>query len=450
MLLTLVYFFIAIMLLVSIHEWGHFIAARKMGIAVTRFSIGFGPVLWRYTDKQGTEFALSLLPLGGYVKMRDVHDPDYTEDEQGKAFSQKPVWRRILVILAGPFTNFVLAFLLLWVALVMGTPSFAPVVGEVQPRSIAAKAGLETGYEILQVEGSPVHTWPEVQYALVPFIGLNKSIALVLQKFPAQGKMVHKRLEFRPDISQHLQYGVLDALGIRPFLPKIPLHIAEVVSDSPAELAGFQKGDNLQTVNGQKLRSWGALVLAVRANLDKPMHIRVLRGTKIIPLQVTPKPAPGAQGGAAWIGLKPSLPNLPASFWRTNKMPAWPALGNAFMQTYDLSKTTLVMIARILKGQISVKAISGPVGIAEGAGASGRSGLVYYLAFLALVSISLGVLNLLPLPMLDGGQAILLLLEALRGKPLPLRMQMGFQYVGFMMLIGLSLLALFNDMMRLS
>lgn len=450
MLQTLAYFILAIVLLVSIHEWGHFIVARKMGIQVTRFSIGFGPVLWRYTDKKGTEFALSLLPLGGYVKMRDVFDPDYTLADADKAFSQKPVWRRLLVILAGPFTNFVLALFLLWGVLIIGTPSFAPVIGNIKQDSVAAKAGLQAGYEIVQVNDTKVKTWSDVQYALVPFIGLSEPVTLVLHTFPDQSVIERKQLYFHPDISQHLQYGILDALGIRPFLPTIPLHVAQVIDDSPAHSAGFQKGDTLLTLNGQKLQSWTALVQAVRGSLDKPISMTVRRGGKTVQLTVTPKTAPTAQRGGAWIGLKPSLPKLPKSFVRINKMPLWPAFGAAFLQTYHLSKTTLVMIGRLLKGQVSVKAISGPVGIAEGAGASGRSGLVYYMAFLALISISLGVLNLLPLPMLDGGQAVFLLLEALRGKPLPIHVQMGVQYVGFMLLIGLSLLALFNDIMRLS
>lgn len=450
MLQTLAYFLIAIVLLVSIHEWGHFIVARKMGVGVTRFSIGFGPILWRYTDKKGTEFALSLLPLGGYVKMLDVFDPEYSERDADKAFSLKPVWRRLLVILAGPFTNFALALLLMWAVLVMGTPSFAPVIGSIKQDSIAARAGLQPGYEIVQVNDTVVKTWPQVQYALVPFIGLHKSITLVLQKFPEQTGRLSKRLNFHPDISEDLQHGILDALGIRPYLPTIPLHVAEVIAGSPAQFAGFKKGDTILAIDGKRLSGWGALVNVVRASLDKTLRVRVERDGKTLQLDVTPKMAPAEHGGGAWIGLKPSLPNLPKSFVRSNKMPLWPAFPEAFSQTYHLSKTTLVMIGRLLNGQISVKAISGPVGIAEGAGASGRSGFVYYLAFLALISISLGVLNLLPLPMLDGGQAAFLLLEALRGKPLSVRMQMGVQYVGFMLLIGLSLLALFNDMMRLS
>lgn len=448
MLSTLLYFILALVLLVTVHEYGHFQVARWCGVKVLRFSFGFGKVLARFHDKKGTEYAFSMIPFGGYVKMLDETEGEVAEQDKPYAFNNKSLLVRSCIVLAGPLFNFIFAFVALWLVLVIGMHSLAPIIASVSPNSIAAQAGLTAKEEIIALNDSKINSWRDFQYALMPMIGSGDTVTLTVRSLNTQ-----KESKVALPLS-NWQFGnkkvdPVKSLGIEPFIPSIPPIIGEVLADSPAAKAGLKSNDVIQSVDGQSFDDWLFLVEYVKKHPDTLLHLTVKRKGVLQTIDVLTGSQENQGKAEGYIGIKSQKVDWPAHWLRLEREGPITALGLAFKQTIQLTGTTITLMGRLVTGKLGLKSISGPVGIAQGAGDSGRSGLVYYLFFLALVSISLGVLNLAPIPMLDGGHLLYYALESIMRKPLPEGVKSIGLYFGLFLLVALMFIALSNDISRL-
>jgi regulator of sigma E protease len=449
MLLTLLYFLLALLLLVTVHEYGHFQVARWCGVKVLRFSFGFGTVLARWHDKKGTEYAWSLFPLGGYVKMLDESEGDVPENEKHLAFNNQPVWSRIAIVLAGPLFNFLFAFVALWLVLVIGMYSLAPMIASVKPDSIAAKAGFGSNQEIISLNAIPVNSWRDFQYTMMPLIGSEETVDVTVKSLE-DGKQTQLFLPLANWTLDDKKPDPISSLGIEPFIPTIPPVIGEVVSDSPAAKAGLHVGDYVVSVDGKAFDDWMFLVDYVRERPDTQLNLEIKRKGQEQKIVILTGKQMNQGKPEGFIGVRSQKVDWPAHWLRMERQGPFTALGTAFKQTLQLTGTTFTLMGRLVTGRLSINSISGPVGIAQGAGDSGRSGLVSYLFFLALVSISLGALNLLPIPMLDGGHLLYYALEIIRRKPLSDGVKTVGVYFGLLLLVALMFVALTNDISRLT
>lgn len=439
-------FIVALGVLVAVHEFGHFWVARRNGIKVERFSIGFGKAIWRRVGKDGTEYVLAMIPLGGYVKMLDSRIEDVPEALQGQAFNHKSVWARMAVVVAGPMANFVFAIFAFWLMFLIGVPAVKPVLNDVTASSPAAEAGLLPGMEIQAIDGKRVRTWEEVNFALIGRLGDDstefsvKNSAGVTQ----QARINLIGWEFNPD-----QQSPMGALGLVPVGPKLTLTVAQVLEDGPAGLAGIKNGDVLQAINGESLSSWQQLVSKVQAAPEKELELDVLRDGQRLSLILTPARHESSERVIGYAGLAPKVLPVADEYRFDMRYGLFAAVGAGVERTWDLTVLTFQMLGKLVTGVVSVDNLSGPISIAKGAGATADYGLVYFLGFMALVSVNLGIINLLPLPVLDGGHLLFYIIEAVTGRPVPEKIQeVGFK-VGAALLMMLMGLALFNDFARL-
>lgn len=449
MLLTLLYFLLALLLLVTIHEYGHFQVARWCGVKVLRFSFGFGKILASWTDKKGTEYAWSLFPFGGYVKMLDESEGEVPESERHLAFNNQSVWKRIAIVLAGPMFNFIFAFFALWLVLVIGMPSLAPMIDGVRPGSIAAEAGLKAKEEIISLNNTKINSWRDFQYAMMPMVGSNETVHLVVKSLD-NGQQSQISLPLANWVLDDKKPDPLKSLGIEPFIPSIPPIVGEVVPDSPADKSGLKTGDKVLTVDGKAFSDWLFLVEYVQARPDEQIALKINRKGVIqnLSVQVGSHDNKGTLEG--FLGVRSQKVKWPERWLRMEREQPLAAVNKALKQTVQLTGTTFILMGRLVTGKLGLNSISGPVGIAQGAGDSGRGGLAAYLFFLALVSISLGALNLLPIPMLDGGHLLYYVLEIIRGKPVSDSLKSAGAYVGLLLLAALMFIALTNDLSRLT
>lgn len=449
MLLTLLYFLLALLLLVLIHEYGHFQVARWCGVKVLRFSFGFGKVLARWRDKKGTEYAWSLFPLGGYVKMLDESEGEVEEKERHLAFNNQPVLARIAIVVAGPLFNFIFAFIALWLVLVIGMYSLAPMIESVRPNSVAAKAGLTAKEEIIALNDIKINSWRDFQYTMMPLVGSQETVSVTVKSL-VDGRQRTVLLPLAQWTLDDKKPDPLKSLGIEPFIPTIPAVIGDVVPDSPAEKAGLHIGDKILSVDGKSFDDWMFLVDYVRQHPATRLDLQINRGGSIQTITVLTGSQTNQNKTEGFIGVRSQKVDWPAHWLRLERQGPITAIGTAFKQTIHLTGTTFVLMGRLVTGKLGLNSISGPVGIAQGAGDSGRSGLVSYLFFLALVSISLGALNLLPIPMLDGGHLLYYVLEIIRRKPLSDGVKSIGLYIGLFLLVALMFVALTNDISRLT
>ena len=439
-------FIVALGILVAVHEYGHFWVARRNGVKVERFSIGFGKAIWRRMGKDGTEYVLAMIPLGGYVKMLDGRVDDVPAELQDQAFNHKSVWARMAIVVAGPMANFVFAVFAFWLMFLIGVPAVKPVLNEVTLSSPAAEAGLMPGMEIVGIDGKPVRTWEEVNFALLARLGDDET------RFEVQNN-AGQRSEARIDLANWQfdpdQESPIGALGLVPVGPQLTLTVAQVVDNGPASAAGVQPGDVLQAINGEPLTDWRQLVNQVQASPEIEMELEVLRNGQRLSLALTPERRESAERVFGYAGVAPEVQPVADEYRFDLRYGPLDAIGAGIGRTWDLTVLTFQMLGKLVTGVVSVDNLSGPISIAKGAGATAEYGLVYFLGFMALVSVNLGIINLLPLPVLDGGHLLFYLIEAVTGRPVPEKIQdIGFK-IGAALLMMLMGLALFNDFARL-
>ncbi|MEG9488553.1 RIP metalloprotease RseP [Mannheimia indoligenes] len=430
-------FFVLICVLVFVHEYGHFWAARKCGVKVTRFSIGFGKVLFRKTDKHGTEFAFSLIPLGGYVQMWNGEQGVDARPEQSLA--TKSVLQRAFIIFAGPAANFIFAILAYWVVFVSGIPTIKPVIGEVLPNTIAAQAQLPAELEITKIGNQNIHDWESASLALVGAVG-NKNVQLEGQLIDTQATQ-HYELDLSGWNIDSAKENPLTVLGIRPKSTKVMPEIKEVVKNSPAEKVGLASGDRILKINQQPF-DWVTLVENVQTGNLIELQIEQKGQIKTLSLQ------PEKRDDRYIIGIVPTYERLADKYRTELKYDILTAFYKSIEKVWSLIQTILQFIGNLITGDLSIKNLGGPISMAKGAGATAEIGLIYYLSFMALISVNLGVMNLFPILPLDGGQLVLLAVEAVRGKALSEKVQMLFQQIGIAFVLGLMIFAFINDIIH--
>jgi len=436
-------------LLVTIHEWGHFWVARRCGVKVLRFSVGFGKPLWMRVGRDGTEYTVAAIPLGGYVRMLDEREGDVPEALRAQAFNNKPVLQRIAIVAAGPLVNLLFAVLAYWFLFIYGVSSVVPMVGDVRPDSPAALANVEPGYEVLEVDGNPVRSWNEVNLRLAARVGETGRVELMLGE-PSRGYARSYSVPIdRWDVDLERESPVT-ALGLMPWQPEIPAVIGLLTEDGRAGAAGIQVGDRVLEVNDEPVADWIALVHRVQAAPEQPLQLMLERDGRIVMLEVVPDSRTLADGQVqGYIGAGVSPVEYPESMQRTLSYGPIESLVAGVEKTGQMIGLTLDAIGKMIAGVISVKNLSGPITIAKVAGTSAASGLESFVSFLAYLSISLGVLNLLPIPMLDGGHLLYYAIELIRGRPVSERVQMLGLRIGMMLLFSLMALAILNDLARL-
>ena len=443
LLWTLGSFFLAIGLVVTFHEFGHFWVARRCGVQVLTFSIGFGKPLWSRVAKDGTRYQVAMVPLGGYVRMLDGRVDDVPEEHLDKSFSHKPVRQRIAIVLAGPVFNFIFAIVALWLMLMIGVASLRPVVGDVTENSIAAQAGLQSGDEIYRVDGRRTAEWQAVNLALVDRLGARQSTWVVRDQ-DGETRSVELDLtqwQFDPD-----RESTIASLGMSLMVEEVSTRIGDVVDNSPAARAGIEQEDKILGINGTMPMDWEQIRSFIAAHPGETHVFVIQRDATQLEVEVTI----GEQNGVGFLGVTPYLEPLPADYRFTMQYGPLEAIPQSIERTWQLMTLSVNMIRKLITGDVSVKNLSGPIGIAVGAGDHASYGLVYFLSFLALISVSLGIFNLLPIPVLDGGHLVYYIIEWVRGKPVPEHVQeMGFR-VGMILLFALMAMVVFNDIARLT
>ena len=428
-------------ILVTFHELGHFVIARLSGVTVVRFSVGFGKPFWSWRDKRGTEFVLAYIPLGGYVRMLDEPEPGaiaYDRRTGDVSHNQLNVWWRIAIAFGGPIANFILAIVVYWILFVVGTITYAPMLGEVSADSPLGRAGLVANEEVIAVDGVATASWQQVNMALAGRLGDTGVIELTTRRPGAPRDRIS-------DIPIHeWQTGVdepdlIGSLGIKPALPAI---IAQVLPGSAAERAGLRAWDRIESADGKAITGWNNWVSVIQQAPGRRLNLQLDRAGRTVDVYVVPESRIGEDGTeSGYLGVGAHTNEV-----RYGLLAAIP---QSFAETWSKTVLTLGLLKKMVTGQVSVKNLSGPITIAKVAGDSARSGWRFFFSILALLSISLGVLNLLPIPILDGGHILFCSVEALTGKPVSERVQAVGTQIGMFFVGSLMILAIYNDISRL-
>jgi regulator of sigma E protease len=452
MLTTILWFLLAMGILVTFHEFGHFYVARRCGVKVLRFSVGFGKPLFTKIGKTGTEYVIAAIPLGGYVKMLDEREGDVSPEDLPMSFTQKTVWQRIAIVSAGPIANFILAIFFYFIFAMLGTKGIIPVVGDVTPNSLADRAQIERNFEIISIDNKKTATWNDVFDKLASRIGDTGTIAFELKPFSSQGNASSLSTVKTIAISQWLgdaeRPDILGALGLRPTEPKTDWVLRTVVDGGAAKAAGLLVGDELIAANGEQLVSWRNWVDFVRSNPEKNIDLSIKRNDKLMSFTLTPKAVLEGGERIGKVGLAASS-QWPETMVREINYSLQESITYGFNRTYDQIVVILSFFKKLLLLDVSVKNMGGTFTIAQVAGDSAAAGLTYYLSFLAFFSVSLGVFNLLPIPVLDGGHIMFYLIEAIKGSPLPERIQMIGYQCGLLAVVSLMVVVHYNDLVRI-
>lgn len=441
-------FIIVLGILITVHEFGHFWVARRCGVYVERFSIGFGKAIWRKTDKHGTEFVVAWIPLGGYVKMLDERVAEVAPERRHLAFNNKTVGQRAAIVAAGPIANFLLAIVAYWLVFMIGVPALKPIIADIRPDSIAEQAKLTPGMELKSVAGIETPDQNAVRLALVSKIGAKEVTFVVTQPnslSESENILNLQQWNFDPE-----RQDPIVSLGIMPVGARLDSKVVEVTPDSAAEKAGLQAGDRIVKVDGKPIDTWHPFTYFVRQSPNKTLELLVERNGASLVLNITPTAIALKDGSeVGQVGAKLQVLPPDEQYLIMQQYNPFSALYEASDKTWQLMGLTVKMIGKLVVGDVKLTNLSGPVSIAKGAGMSADSGFVYYLMFIALISVNLGIINLFPLPVLDGGHLLFLVIEKIKGGPVSERVQDVCYRFGVMALMLLMGLALFNDFSRL-
>ena len=446
---TVVAFIVALGVLIVVHEYGHYLVARLCGVKVLRFSVGFGrALLVRRTGKDQTEWVVAAVPFGGYVKMLDEREGPVEPQEAHRAFNRQTVWRRIAIVVAGPVFNFIFAVLVYAGLFMYGLPEARPVLGAPPEASLAAAAGVKSGDTVRSIDGEPVATWQDLRWQILQ-AALQRQ-AVRLETLNERGHIATITLDLRDFPANEVEGDVLERIGLRLWRPSLEPILGQLVAGGPAERAGLAPGDRILRAAGKDVDTWEALVAAVRAHPSMPLQLVVQREGATRTTEVTPDSVPAGPQRIGRIGAAPRVPTSHAEkiLIRVQHGPL-ASLSKGAAKTWDISVFSLKMLGRMLIGEVSWKHLSGPVTIADFAGQSAQMGWISYVSFLALISISLGVLNLLPIPLLDGGHLMYYLIEIAKGTPVSERAMEFGQRVGLALLLVMMAFAFYNDLNRL-
>jgi len=446
---NIIYFILAIAILVTIHEFGHYWVAKKLGIKILRFSIGFGKPLWsRQFGKDKTNFIIATVPLGGYVKMLDEREGPVPPYQRHRAFNTQPVLHRIAVVVAGPLFNFLFAIAAYWLMFVIGVSGAKPLIGKVIEDTPASHAGLASGYEILSVDEDATPTWSAfVQQCIKKIVDEEPLVLRVRDKAGSEKKL---QIDLSSIQIDDLSKGnLLDELGFSPKRFSLPPLIGEIIPGKAAEKSGLKAGDLIVSADGQPIDSWSAWVKYVQSRPEKTIKTEILRDQEKHIIQLTPERFEQDNKVVGRIGAGVQLKIIDEAYIGIEKYNPLMALKQGIRKTWEMSALTLKLMGKMIIGEASVKNLSGPISIAQYAGQSANMGFTAFLSFLAIVSVSLGVLNLLPIPILDGGHLFYYLVELVLGKPVSESVQIAGQNIGILLLVAMMSVAFYNDILRL-
>lgn len=441
---SLFYFIIALSVLVVIHEFGHYWVARRCGVRVLKFSVGFGKALWSRTGKNGTTFVIAALPLGGYVKMLDSRETPITDAEKSVSFDHQPLRNRVAIVSAGPAANLLFAVFAYWLMLVIGVPGSKPIIDDVVADSPAAFAQLAPGDELLAINDKKTPTWNSVFQRWLDYAQDGETVSVTVLN---SGVQTEKVLQL-PTVGLDAAAGLFNQIGIQPYRPPLPAVLGQVVDGGAAAAAGLQAGDELISTNGRAIADWQSWVTLIQASAGETLQINYLRDGQMLTSDVTPQS--DEQGlGRIGAGVAQSLEQLPAELQSELRYGPLAAIPQAFLQTWSFSSNTIASLWGMVRGTVSTDNLGGPISIAQYAGSSAQQGLITFIGFLAMISISLGILNLLPVPILDGGHLLMYFIEWVKGSPVSETVQMQGQKIGLILLLMLMFLAFANDLTRL-
>jgi len=448
LLISLLGIFLTIFLVVGVHEYGHFITARLCGIKVQRFSIGFGKALFRWHDKKGTEYVIAPIPLGGYVKMVDENEENVAKEDLPFAFNRQPLYKRMAVIVAGPITNIIFAGFLYWLIFMVGFTTFKPIIGSITPLSIAALAGLKTQEEVIQIDHDPTISWYTATIKI-----LERAGDTGYMQFQTQALKSNQTHSYSLNLASwhldELKPDPLASLGIEPFYPTIPTLIAAIQKNSPAEKTLLQPGDKILAINKKNIHDWSDLSTTVALSPEKTLLFTVSRQNKTIdvPVQI------GYHRDLffkkhGYLGLIPKF-TMPPDLLRHEQYGPIGALVQSGTEVKNFTELNFILLGKIIQGKVSLKSLGGPITIFETAGTALNNGFIPFASFLAFLSISIGIVNILPIPGLDGGHFLFQVIELIIRRPIPERVQNLFLKLGLIFLLVLITQAIVNDILRL-
>ncbi len=461
---------VTLSILVTFHEFGHYWVARRCGVHVLRFSVGFGKPFFIRRGKAvqvppppdgqsiqtrsneplpPTEFAIAAIPLGGYVRMLDEREGYVADDVKHLAFNNKPVSQRIAIVAAGPLANFLLAIVAFWLLFTVGVTGIVPTLGNIDPLSPAGRAGLHEGQEIIAVDGVATETWSDVNMQLFERLGDTGIIHVKARASQGIGAETDHQISVVDWMAGADEPRPTANLGLMLAYPHIPAVIGGVIEGEPAAIAGLVAGDHVTAANGISIEDWGHLVSIIQDNPGSPIELVVTREHSSLTLTATPRAMDRDGETVGYLGASREAVALPSEMQREIRYPFYSAWIPALERTWSVTLFTLDSVKKMIVGAISHKNLSGPITIAQVANETAQSGLESFVGFIALLSISLGVLNLLPIPILDGGHLLYYLFELLTGRPVPERVQSWGLQMGLFVIVSIMLLAFYNDITRL-
>ncbi len=443
-------FIVVLGIVITFHEFGHFWVARLCNVKILRFSVGFGRPLWkRNFGEDNTEFAIASLPLGGYVKMLDEREGEVIDAEKHRAFNNKPLLQRIMIVAAGPLFNFIFAIVAYWAMYMVGVNDFKPIIGDIDVASIAAESGFKSGDEILKVDGERTPTWSAVIDRTVANVVDARQVTFSVRAGQHSERQITLDLS-RISIDEMASGQLFKAIGLHPKRVVVPAVIGEILPGGAAEKYGMQTGDEILGVNGTPVNNWMDWVHIIRANPQQTLQVDIVRNKAPMSLTVTPEAVVEGEEKVGKIGAGVDQSFVQdTSYLAVESYSLFPAFFKAVQKTADMSMMTLRILGKMIMGEASVKNLSGPISIAQYAGKTAGLGVAVFLGFMAVVSVSLGVLNLLPIPILDGGHLFYYLIEMVKGSPPTEAFQLAGQQLGLIVLLGLMSIALYNDILRL-